>query len=391
MQKYKITVIGAGYVGMSLAVLLSQKYKVQILDIDKERVNLINNGKSTISDQTIEQYLNDFDLNLSATERPEEAFKDSDFFIISTPTNYDSVTQRFDTDSVEGVIQNIIQNTDDGLIVIKSTIPVGFTKEMNLKYKTDRVTFSPEFLREGKALDDNLYPSRIIVGSDNKKGIEFSKLLLSCTINKDVPVLFIGSDEAEAVKLFANTYLAMRVAYFNEIDSYGLHHNLNVKDIILGVSLDHRIGHHYNNPSFGYGGYCLPKDTKQLLANFDNVPPKLIRGIVESNETRKQVIVNHIISKKPKVVGVYGLAMKQGSDNFRFSAIQGIIESLNDHNLEIIIFEESLEDQYFLNCKVCKDFEKFKKVSDIVIANRMSDNLNSISEKVFTRDIFQLD
>jgi UDPglucose 6-dehydrogenase len=391
MKKYKITIIGAGYVGMSLAVLLATKHEVQVLDINKDRVDLINDGKSTIYDETIEKYLNDCSLSLSATDDNQHAFKDANFFIIATPTNYDPITNQFDTESVENVISSILKHTKKGLIVIKSTIPVGFTKKLNKLHNTDRIIFSPEFLREGRALEDNLYPSRIIIGSQSNEAKKFSTLLSNCAIKEEIPILFMGSDEAEAVKLFANTFLAMRVAYFNELDSYGLRNNLNVQDIIEGASLDPRIGNFYNNPSFGYGGYCLPKDTKQLLSNFKNVPQNLIKAIVDSNQTRKKFIVDEILLNTPKVVGIYGLAMKQGSDNHRFSAIQDIIQDLILNGIEIIIYEKTLKQESFMNCKVQPNLEKFKHNSDLIIANRILNELSDVGQKVFTRDIFHLD
>jgi UDPglucose 6-dehydrogenase len=391
MKKYKITIVGAGYVGMSLATLLSKNHTVVVLDTDSNRVSLINNRKSTVADTMIEKYLRDYDLDLSATTDEEEALQNSNFFIIATPTNYDPETNRFDTSSVVSVASRIIQLTDNGLIIIKSTIPVGFTSNLNDSLQTDRIVFSPEFLREGKALEDNLYPSRIIVGSRSQDAEVFTNLLLSSAIKKDVPVLHMGSDEAEAVKLFANTYLAMRVAYFNELDSYAMHYGLSSKDIVLGASLDSRIGNYYNNPSFGYGGYCLPKDTKQLLANFKDVPQNLIKAIVDSNSTRKQFLVDQVLLLEPKVVGIFGLAMKQGSDNFRFSAIQGIIEELLKLNLTIIIYEPALTENTYMNCKIVNNLKIFTNDSEVILANRIEDELKDVEQKVVTRDIFHLD
>jgi UDPglucose 6-dehydrogenase len=391
MKKYKITIVGAGYVGMSLATLLSKNHTVVVLDTDSNRVNLINNRKSTVADTMIEKYLRDYDLDLSATTDEEEALQNSNFFIIATPTNYDPETNYFDTSSVVSVASRIVQLTDNGLIIIKSTIPVGFTSNLNDSLQTDRIVFSPEFLREGKALEDNLYPSRIIVGSRSQDAEVFTNLLLSSALKKDVPVLHMGSDEAEAVKLFANTYLAMRVAYFNELDSYAMHYGLSSKDIVLGASLDSRIGNYYNNPSFGYGGYCLPKDTKQLLANFKDVPQNLIKAIVDSNSTRKQFLVDQVLLLEPKVVGIFGLAMKQGSDNFRFSAIQGIIEELLKLNLTIIIYEPALTENTYMNCKIVNNLKIFTNDSEVILANRIEDELKDVEQKVVTRDIFHLD
>lgn len=391
MKKYKITIVGAGYVGMSLAVLLSKNHTVVVLDTDSNRVNSINNGESTVVDPMIDKYIKNYDLDLTATTNEEEALQNSNFFIIATPTNYDPETNRFDTSSLVSVASRIIELTSDGLIIIKSTIPVGFTANLNASLKTDRIIFSPEFLREGKALEDNLYPSRIIAGSKSQDAESFTNLLLNSALKKDVPVLHMGSDEAEAVKLFANTYLAMRVAYFNELDSYAMHHGLSSKNIVLGASLDPRIGNYYNNPSFGYGGYCLPKDTKQLLANFKDVPQNLIQAIVESNSTRKQFIVDQVLLLDPKVIGVFGLAMKRGSDNFRFSAIQDIIEKFQSLKLKIIIYEPSITASSHMDCEIVNDLSVFTNDSEVILANRVENELKDVEHKVVTRDIFHLD
>ena len=387
----KIAVAGTGYVGLSLAVLLSQHNEVYALDIMKEKVDMINNHISPIRDNEIEDYLKNKKLNLKATLDYKEAFKDAKYIVISTPTNYDDKTNKFDTSSVEDTIEKVISMNLDTTIIIKSTIPVGFTEKMKHKYGIDNIIFSPEFLREGSALYDNLYPSRIILGEKSKRAEEFANLLKEGALKENIDVKFMGNTEAEAVKLFSNTYLALRVAYFNELDTYCELKGLNTKEIIEGVGLDPRIGSHYNNPSFGYGGYCLPKDTKQLLANYKDVPENLIEAIVKSNDTRKTHIAEMIISKNPKVVGIYRLTMKTDSDNFRSSAIQGVIQNLKKSNVEIIIYEPTLEDNEFNDCKVIHDFDEFKKCSDIIIANRLEDALKDCKDKVYTRDLYSRD
>lgn len=387
----KIAVAGTGYVGLSLAVLLSQHNEVYALDIMKEKVDMINNHISPIRDNEIEDYLKNKKLNLKATLDYKEAFKDAKYIVISTPTNYDDKTNKFDTSSVEDTIEKVISMNLDTTIIIKSTIPVGFTEKMKDKYGIDNIIFSPEFLREGSALYDNLYPSRIILGEKSKRAEKFANLLKEGALKENIDVKFMGNTEAEAVKLFSNTYLALRVAYFNELDTYCELKGLNTKQIIEGVGLDPRIGSHYNNPSFGYGGYCLPKDTKQLLANYKDVPENLIEAIVKSNDTRKTHIAEMIISKNPKVVGIYRLTMKTDSDNFRSSAIQGVIQNLKKSNVEIIIYEPTLEDDEFNDCKVIHDFDEFKKCSDIIIANRLEDALKDCKDKVYTRDLYSRD
>lgn len=387
----KIAVAGTGYVGLSLAVLLSQHNEVYALDIMKEKVDMINNHISPIRDNEIEDYLKNKKLNLKATLDYKEAFKDAKYIVISTPTNYDDKTNKFDTSSVEDTIEKVISMNLDTTIIIKSTIPVGFTEKMKDKYGIDNIIFSPEFLREGSALYDNLYPSRIILGEKSKRAEKFANLLKEGALKENIDIKFMGNTEAEAVKLFSNTYLALRVAYFNELDTYCELKGLNTKEIIEGVGLDPRIGSHYNNPSFGYGGYCLPKDTKQLLANYKDVPENLIEAIVKSNDTRKTHIAEMIISKNPKVVGIYRLTMKTDSDNFRSSAIQGVIQNLKKSNVEIIIYEPTLEDDKFNDCKVIHDFDEFKKCSDIIIANRLEDALKDCKDKVYTRDLYSRD
>lgn len=388
MKKYKITVVGAGYVGMSLSALLSQYHKVIVYDIDKDRVDLISNKQSTVCDPEIDQFLMSQDLDLTSTSDSAEAFRDRDFIIIATPTNYDESQNSFDTSSVELTIKRITEVNAIASIVIKSTVPVGFTEMISAKFKTDRVLFSPEFLREGKALHDNLYPSRIIIGGNCSQSKIFADILKRCSALNDVEVLFMQSSEAEAVKLFANTYLALRVAYFNELDSYTLAKNLDSLSIVKGVSLDPRIGDFYNNPSFGYGGYCLPKDTKQLLANYDDVPQNLIQAIITANRTRKEFIAESILSLKPNVVGIHRLAMKEGSDNFRFSSIQGVMKRIKAKGIEVIIYEPSIEEEQFYHSKVMESLEDFKEKSDVIVANRNSIDLHDVQEKVFTRDIF---
>ena len=387
-NKIKITVVGSGYVGMSLAVLLAQYNAVTILDIDPERVEKVNNKESTVADADIEEFLSEKALSLSATLNEEAAYNGSSFVIVATPTNYDPETNRFDTSSVDSVVKNALELNSDALVVIKSTIPIGHTKSLQEKFHSNRVIFSPEFLREGRALKDNLYPSRIVVGGELEKATQFAKLLIEGAEKEVIQTLFIGSSEAEAVKLFANNYLAMRVAFFNELDSYALGHNLDTKSIIDGVCLDERIGGGYNNPSFGYGGYCLPKDTKQLLANYNQVPQDIIQAIVWSNATRKDFIAHEVLKQSPKVVGFYRLIMKEGSDNFRSSAIKGIIKRIKAAGVEIIMYEPALNEETFDGSRVISNLDDFKSKSDIVVANRMSDSLVDIKSRVFTRDIF---
>jgi UDPglucose 6-dehydrogenase len=374
---------------MSLSVLLAQHNDVTVLDIDAVRVDIINDRKSTVADTEIELFLAEKALSLTATLDKKLAYQDASFIVVATPTNYDTVSNRFDTSAVDAVVGEALRLNQSALLVIKSTIPVGHTKSLQQKFKTDRVIFSPEFLREGQALKDNLYPSRIIVGSQCKAGSDFAALLKHSAQKPDIETLFIGSTEAEAVKLFANTYLAMRVSFFNEMDSYGLVHNLNTESIINGVCLDERIGGGYNNPSFGYGGYCLPKDTKQLLANFDGVPQSLIQAIVSSNGIRKNFIADQIASDDPICVGFYRLVMKQGSDNFRESAIQGIIERIKGKGMDVVIYEPSLLETSFFGSKVIKDLSEFKSISHTIVANRISGELSDVLEKVFSRDIFK--
>ena len=387
----KIAVAGTGYVGLSIATLLSQKNEVIALDVIPEKVDMINKRISPIKDEYIEKYFAEKKLNLKATLDYKEAFKDAKFIVISTPTNYDDVLNHFDTSSVEDIIQKVKSMDIDATMVVKSTIPVGFIENMKKKYNIDNIMFSPEFLREGKALYDNLYPSRIIVGEESKRAEEFALLLKDSALKDDIPVKFMNSTEAEAVKLFANTFLALRVAYFNELDTYAELKGLNTKSIIEGVCLDPRIGNYYNNPSFGYGGYCLPKDTKQLLANYENVPQNIIRAIVRSNRTRKKHITEMIMRKNPDKVGIYRLTMKTGSDNFRASAIQEIIERLKDEGVEVIIYEPTLKDNIFNECKVINDFDKFSKESDVILANRLDEVLHSVKYKVYTRDLYSRD
>ena len=387
-KKIKITVVGSGYVGMSLAVLLAQHNDVTILDIDPGRVEKVNNKESTVADADIEEFLSEKALSLSATLNEEAAYKGSSVVIVATPTNYDPETNRFDTSSVDSVVKNALELNSDALVVIKSTIPIGHTKSLQEKFHSNRVIFSPEFLREGRALEDNLYPSRIVVGGELEKATQFAKLLIEGAEKEVIQTLFIGSSEAEAVKLFANNYLAMRVAFFNELDSYALGHNLDTKSIIDGVCLDERIGGGYNNPSFGYGGYCLPKDTKQLLANYNQVPQDIIQAIVWSNTTRKDFIAHEILKQRPKVVGFYRLIMKEGSDNFRSSAIKGIIKRIKAAGVEIIMYEPALNEETFDGSRVISNLDDFKSKSDIVVANRMSESLVDIKNRVFTRDVF---
>jgi UDPglucose 6-dehydrogenase len=390
-SKTKITVVGSGYVGMSLAVLLAQHNDVVVLDVDDSRVKKVNNKQSTVADAEIEAFLAEKELSLTATLDKQAAYEGASFVVVATPTNYDPDTNRFDTSSVDSVVSDALDLNSNTLVVIKSTIPVGHTKSLQEKHETNRVIFSPEFLREGQALKDNLYPSRIIVGSQLEASKAFANLLVEGAEKSDIETLFIRSTEAEAVKLFANTYLAMRVSFFNELDSYALAHDLDTKSIINGVCLDERIGEGYNNPSFGYGGYCLPKDTKQLLANYDQVPQTLIQAIVSSNTTRKDFIADSIIKLKPKVVGIYRLVMKQGSDNFRASAIQGIMKRIKAKGIEVVIYEPTYDEAEFFQSKVISSLDEFKDSSDVIISNRMSAELDDVKEKVFTRDLFGSD
>lgn len=384
----KIAVAGTGYVGLSIATLLSQHNEVVALDIVPEKVEMINNKISPIKDKEIEDYLKNKNLNLRATLDYKDAFEGAEYIVISTPTNYDDEKNFFDTSSVEDIIQKVQDMGINTTMVVKSTIPVGFIKSMKAKYGIDNIMFSPEFLREGKALYDNLYPSRIIVGEKSERAEKFAELLKEGAIKKDIVVKFMGDTEAEAVKLFSNTYLALRVAYFNELDTYAEIKGLNTQEIIEGVGLDPRIGSFYNNPSFGYGGYCLPKDTKQLLANYDNVPQNLIRAIVRSNRTRKKHITEMVMRRNPETVGIYRLTMKTDSDNFRASAIQGIIDRLKEEDEEILIYEPTLKADTFNGCKVVNNFEEFSKKSDVILANRFEDALDGVKDKVYTRDLY---
>ncbi|WP_025652950.1 MULTISPECIES: nucleotide sugar dehydrogenase [unclassified Psychrobacter] len=383
----KITVVGTGYVGLSNAVLLAQQHKVTALDIDQDKINKINQRQSPIDDKEIENFLARKELDLFATTDKVQSYKDADYILIATPTNYNTDTNCFDTSSVEAVINDVLAVNPNALIIIKSTIPVGFTKRTKKKLGIENLLFAPEFLREGKALYDNLYPSRIIVGEQSERAAKFAQIVADCAVKENIDILLTNSAEAEAIKLFANTYLALRVSYFNELDTYATVHGLSTEQIIKGICLDPRVGDFYNNPSFGYGGYCLPKDTQQLLANYENIPQNLIEAVVASNNTRKEFIANDIVSSNPRVVGIYRLIMKAGSDNFRASAIQGIIKHLKRLGTTVIVYEPKSDEASFLDCEIVNDLDTFKSISDIIVANRLSEELEDSLDKIYTRDL----